>query len=90
LAAGELFADESEREVVVEAVSTSGETVGVAGTGQAVNPATGCVRIRPGSAISVGLRMEENFTGNFKVRVLDAVTNMTITEISLKTQYPDE
>jgi len=88
--AGELFADESEREVVVEAVSTSGETVGVAGTGQAVNPATGCVRIRPGSAISVGLRMDENFTGNFKVRVLDAVTNMTITEISLKTQYPDE
>jgi hypothetical protein len=34
--------------------------------------------------------MDENFTGNFKVRVLDAVTNMTITEISLKTQYPDE
>lgn len=83
----ELFADESEREVAVEAIDSNGNIVGLAGTGQAVNPATGCVRIRPGSAVSVGLRMEDDFTGSFKVRVLDPATNATLADLSLKTAY---
>jgi len=83
----DLFAEESEREVAIEAVDASGCIVGMAGTGQAVNPATGCVRIKPGSAISVGLSMDEAFSGNFKVRVLDPATNATLTDLSLKTAY---
>jgi hypothetical protein len=83
----ELFDDESEREVAVEAVDSKGNIVGLAGTGQTVNPATGCVRIRPGCAVSVGLRMEEDFSGSFKVRVLDPTTNATLADLSLKTAY---
>jgi hypothetical protein len=82
-----LFDDESEREVAVEAVDSKGNIVGLAGTGQTVNPATGCVRIRPGCAVSVGLRMEEDFSGSFKVRVLDPTTNATLADLSLKTAY---
>ncbi len=83
----ELFTEESEREVAVEAVDSKGNIVGLAGTGQSVNPATGCVRIRPGSAISVGIRMNEDFSGRFQVRVLDPATNATLADLSLKTAY---
>lgn len=83
----QLFADESEREVAIEAVDSSGNIVGVAGTGQTVNPATGCVRIKPGDALAVGLKMEDSFSGNFKVRVLDPSSNATLVDLSLKTAY---
>jgi hypothetical protein len=83
----ELFTEECEREVAIEAVDGKGNIVGLAGTGQSVNPATGCVRISPGSAVSVGLRMEEGFSGNFKVRVLDPATNATLADLALKTAY---
>lgn len=83
----QLFAEESEREVAIEAVDSAGNIIGVAGTGQTVNPATGCVRIKPGSALSVGLKMEDVFSGNFKVRVLDPSSNATLAELSLKTAY---
>jgi hypothetical protein len=83
----QLFADENEREVAIEAVDSSGNIVGVAGTGQTVNPATGCVRIKPGNALPVGLKMEDSFSGNFKVRVLDPSSNATLADLSLKTAY---
>lgn len=83
----QFFAEESEREVAIEAVDSGGNIVGVAGTGQTINPATGCVRIKPGSALSVGLKMEDSFSGNFKVRVLDPSSNATLADISLKTAY---
>jgi len=83
----ELFVEDREREVAVEAVGSSGDIVGVAGSGQTVNPATGCVRIKPGSALSIGLKMEDGFSGNFKVRVLDPSSNATLAEISLQTAY---
>lgn len=83
----QFFAEESEREVAIEAVDSSNNVVGVTGTGQTVNPATGCVRIKPGSALSVGLKMENGFSGNFKVRVLDPSSNATLAELSLKTSY---
>jgi len=83
----DLFAEESEREVVIEAVDANGGIVGMPSTGQAVNPATGCVRIKPGAAIAVGLSLEDAFSGSFKVRVLDPATNATLTDLSLKTAY---
>jgi hypothetical protein len=83
-----LFADESEIEVALEITDHAGKTiVGWVGSCPTVNPATGGVRIKPGAAISVGLRMEEDFTGNFTVRVLDAATNARLASINLKTGY---
>ena len=84
---GEFFAEESEREVVIEAVDSKGVIVGLAGTGQAVNPATGCVRIRPGAAVAVGIKMDDDFSGAFKVRVLDPTSNATLTDLALRTAY---
>lgn len=83
----QFFAEESEQEVAIEAIDSGNNVVGVTGTGQTVNPATGCVRIRPGSAISIGLKMEDSFSGNFKVRVLDPTSNATFAELPLKTAY---
>lgn len=83
----DLFSEESEQEVAVEAIDSDGNIVGVAGTGQAVNPATGCVRIKPGSALSVGLKMEDDFSGGFTVRVLDPTTNALLADLPLKTAY---
>ena len=84
---GDLFAEESEREVAIEAVNSKGEIVGYAGSGQSVNPATGGVRIKPGAAISIGLRMEDEFSGSFNVRVLDPVTSALLADLPLKTAY---
>ncbi|MDB4662916.1 hypothetical protein OAE61_04720, partial [Verrucomicrobiales bacterium] len=83
----DLFAEESEREVVVEAIDAKDNVVGVASSGQTLNPATGGVRIQPGAAISVGLAMTDDFSGKFTVRVLDANTNITLAELPLKTAY---
>ena len=82
-----LFVEEGESEFMLEAVDSKGSVVGWVGAGESVNPATGGVRIRPGQAIPVGLRMEETFEGNFTVRALDPVTNLTLGELSLKTAY---
>ncbi len=83
----DLFADEIEREVAIEAVDAKERIVGLAGSGQSVNPATGCVVIRPGMATSVGLRMEDDFSGSFTVRVLEPSTNVQLAELKLKTAY---
>jgi hypothetical protein len=83
----ELFAEESEREVALEAIDSKGRVVGIAGAGQSLNPATGCARIRPGSAISIGLRMEDHFEGAFKVRIIDPNTGAVLAETQLRTAY---
>jgi hypothetical protein len=81
------FADEQEIEVAVEAVDSKGNIVGLVGSGQTINPATQGVRIRPGLIVNVGLRMEDNFSGSFTVRVLDSATQAIITELTLKTAH---
>jgi len=45
------------------------------------------VQIKPGSALAVGLKMAEDFSGNFTVRVLDPETNVLLAELKLKTGY---
>ena len=71
----------------VEVVDAKGTVVGSIGSGQTVNPATGCVRIKSGSAISFGLRMEDDFSGSFTVRILDPATNLLHVSLTLKTGY---
>lgn len=85
--AADLFANECEIEVAIEAIDSNGKVVGWSGSCPNLNPATGGVRIKPGIALAVGLRMEETFTGKFTVRVLDASTNVLLTSIVLKTGY---
>jgi len=84
---GELFADEREIEVAIDVTDNKGNTIGWVGSCQSVNAATGGVRIKPGAALAVGLRMETDFSGNFTVRVLDSTTNLLLAELKLKTGY---
>jgi hypothetical protein len=85
--AAELFPEMIDREFSIEAFDASGTLVGSAAGGQTVNPATGCVRIKPGEAIAVSLKMNDDFAGAFKVRVLDPSTGAQYAEISLRTDY---
>ena len=71
----------------MEVVDAKGAAVGYVGSGQTVNPATGCVGIKSGSAISFGLRMEDDFSGSFTVRILDPSTNLLHVSLNLKTGY---
>jgi hypothetical protein len=82
-----MFDEDFEIEVSVEAVDSKGKVVGEVGSGQTVNPATQGVRIQPGDFISVGLRMTDNFSGTFTVRVLDPTTLALMGELTLKTAY---
>lgn len=82
-----LFAEEGEVEVAIEAVDSVGKIVGWVGACSSANSATGGVRIKQGAAISVGLRMEDDFSGSFTVRVLDASTNVLLANLNLKTGY---
>jgi len=52
-----------------------------------VNPATNGVRIRPGQVVSVSLRMEDSFSGQFTVRALDPNTQAMLADLTLKTAY---
>jgi len=84
---GNLFADENETEIAIEAIDAKGNVVGWVGAGQSVNAATGGVAIRPGAAIAVGLRMDDAFSGNFVVRAFAPRTSVTLADLSLKTAY---
>ena len=45
------------------------------------------VRIRPGQAISVGLRMQDEFSGSFTVRAIDPSAQALLADLKLKTDY---
>ena len=83
----EAFAEEHEIEIALEAVDAKGNAIGWVGAGQTVNPATQGVRIRPGQVVGVGLRMEDEFSGNFTVRALDPATQALVAQLTLKTAY---
>jgi hypothetical protein len=52
-----------------------------------LNPAANLITIEKGTPIKVPLKMEEDFEGEFEVRAIDPVTQMTYSTIKLKTDY---
>jgi hypothetical protein len=84
---GDFFNEEGEMEVVVEVVDSKENIVGSVSASQSVNPATGGVRIKPGAALSIGLKMEDEFSGTFTVRVLNQSNVLIAPELKLKTGY---
>jgi hypothetical protein len=60
--------------------------VGEPASSDHVHPATGLVRVKPGQAIKVPIRLEEGFNGAFEVRVYDPETRLAYGEpLRLKT-----
>jgi hypothetical protein len=84
-------ADQIEVRLEAWAKGQSGNTeiiVGEPASSEFVNPATGNVRIAPGQAIKVPLKMDEDFNGSFELRVLDPETRIAHTPpLKLKTNY---
>lgn len=63
--------------------------VGEVGTSNHINPATNLVKIRPGEAIKVPLKMDDDFEGVFEVRASDPVTGLVYRTLKLMTDYMD-
>ena len=80
-----LFGEEP-LEFQLEAYS-KGKVVGEVGTSDYVNPSTNLVRIHPGEAIKVLLKMNEDFHGVFEVRATDPMTGANHHALKLKTDY---
>jgi hypothetical protein len=68
----------------------AGRIVGEPASSEFVNPATGNVRVTPGQALKVPLKMNEDFTGTFELRVIDPETRVAyVSPLKLKTNYID-
>lgn len=87
----ELEASTHEIELRLEAWGKDSATgqeriVGEPASSNHVHPATGLVRLKPGQAIKVPIRLEESFNGAFEVRVYDPETRVAYGEaLRLKT-----
>lgn len=81
----DLFA---EIEIQLEAYSGN-EIVGEPAKCPALNPATNLINLQAGKAIKVPLKMEEDFQGDFEVRAIDPINQITYSSIRLKTNYMD-
>lgn len=83
--AGDIF-DASEIELRVEAWSkdmASGKEriIGEPASSDHVHTASGLVRVKPGQAIKLPIRLEEGFSGSFEVRVYDPETRVAYGEV---------
>ncbi len=85
-AQADLFGGTEEIEFQLEAYSKK-EVVGEAASCAHVNPANNLVRIKPGGAIKVPLKMMEDFSGSFEVRAVNPETMVNYSTLKLKTDY---
>ena len=65
------------------------EIVGEVAANTNVSAATNLVSIKPGQAIKVPLKMEDDFHGSFEVRAIDPATRINYDTLNLKTDYVD-
>lgn len=84
---GDLFSVGMAVEVLVEAHDPKGNVVGEVKPGEGVNPATRTVSLYPGKTVKVTLKMEQDFEGDFTVKVLDPTTLGIYYQTKMKTDY---
>jgi len=65
------------------------DVVGEVAASPHVNAATNIVAIKPGQAIKVPLKMEDEFHGSFVVKAVDPMTGFNYAALKLKTDYLD-
>jgi hypothetical protein len=83
----DLFSTGQTYELLLEAYGGDGKIVGEAKAGDKINPATHTLSVKPGSAVSVTLRMDDDFEGRFVVKASDPTTMKTYCQLELKTDY---
>lgn len=87
LQAEDLFAQGEDFEVRLEAQKANGDVVGETITGNMVNAATGTVTLTPGDPLQLPLKMLEEFSGAFTVKVINPKTEAIYASLELETDY---
>ncbi|MCL6558708.1 MAG: PglZ domain-containing protein, partial [Firmicutes bacterium] len=83
----DLFAQDTDFEILLEAHDKKGNVVGEAKAGGPVNPATGTINLKPGERVRVTLKMQPEFEGNFTVKAMNPTTLATYCKLDLETDY---
>jgi len=83
----DIFSAESTFEVLLEAHNTKGDVVGEAKASGSVNPATGTLTLKSGDKMHVPLKMQMEFEGKFKIKVLNPTTYTVYCQLDLETDY---
>lgn len=83
----DMFAQEKEIEILLEAHDKKGNVVGEARAGGVVNPATGTFMIKEGERLKVTLKMQLEFEGTFIVQAMNPSTLASYDKLELKTDY---
>ncbi len=83
----DMFSVSSDFEILLEAHDKSGNVVGEAKPGGAVNPATGTITLKPGDKTQITLKMHLEFEGKFKVKALNPSTLKAFCQLELETDY---
>jgi hypothetical protein len=83
----DLFVQENEIELLLEAHDKNRNVVGEAKAGGIVNPATGTITIKSGERLKVTLKMQEEYHGKFIVKAMNPSTLATFSKLDLKTDY---
>ena len=83
----DIFSDNSDFEILLEAHDKKSDVVGEAKTGGIVNPAVGTITLRAGDKVQVTLKMSLEFEGKFTVKALNPTTMSSYSQIKLETDY---
>lgn len=83
----DLFAPDTDFEILLEAHDKKGNVVGEAKAGGPVNPATGTITLKHGERVRVTLKMQPEFEGNFTVKAMNPTTLATYCKLDLETDY---
>ncbi|WP_430456935.1 PglZ domain-containing protein [Rheinheimera sp.] len=83
----DMFSVGCDFEILLEAHDKSGNVVGEAKPGGAVNPATGTITLKPDEKKQITLKMQLEFEGKFKVKALNPSTLKAFCQLDLETDY---
>ena len=83
----EMFPQQVDFELLLEAHDKKGNVVGEAKAGGPVNPATGTITMKPGERIQVTLKMLLEFEGKFTVKAMNPKNFALYCKYDLETDY---
>ncbi|EIC22706.1 PglZ domain-containing protein [Thiorhodovibrio frisius] len=83
----DLFSEDGEFEILLEAQDKKGNVVGEAKPGGLVDPASGTITLKPGDQVKITLKMSMEYEGKFKVLALNPNTMGLFAQLDLETDY---
>ncbi len=83
----DMFEQDREVEILLEAHKPNGDVVGEPRPGGVVDPATRTISLRPNIRVPVALRMVEDFEGKFTIKALNPNTLVAFNSLTLEAEY---